>query len=207
MVTVTKEGYFEELLDIKNKLIDFIELINNEKTTYYKDLALKLRILYIYKSGTKSLIKTISELFYIKIFVFINLNMHEKIEKGLMPRSLAEGLVFEQINSVVRWFESGNEFVDVFDAINKQEVLINGTRYSYKELIEYAADKMGGAHLDKKHDETHLDMHSDSMLIGGLPIAQRAIYDTARASINLITLIEEYIRDNKQSKFICKIEE
>lgn len=204
MVTVTKEGYFEELLDIKNKLDDFIELINSGKTTYYKDIALKLRILYIYKSGTKSLIKTISELFNINFHVFIKLNMHEKIEKGLMPKSLGDGLVFEQINSVVGWFEIGNEFVDVFDAINKKEVLINGQRHSYKELIEYAADKMGGAHLDKKHDATHLSMHSESLLIGGLPIAQRAIYDTAKASVKLISLIEEYIQNGKQSKFVVK---
>lgn len=206
MVTVTKEGYFEELLDIKNKLIDFTKLINSGKTTYYKDLALKLRILYIYKSGTKSLIKTISELFNIKICVFIKLNMYEKIEKGLMPKSLGEGLIFEQINSVIGWFDSGDELVDIFDALNKQEVLIDNKRYTYRELIEYAADKMGGAHLDKKHDKTHLDMHSDSLLIGGLPVAQRAIYDTAIASINLISYIEENIRDSKQSKFIYTIE-
>jgi len=205
MVTVSKEEYFDEILDIKNKLEDFIELINSGKTTYFKDLALKLRLLYIFKSGTKSLIKTISELYNINIRVFIQLTLHEKIEKGLLPSSLGESLIFEQINSVVSWFESGNEFVDVLDAINKNEVLIEGKRYSYKELIEYAADKMGGAHLDKKQDPKHLNMHSNDLLLGGLPIAQRAIYDTARASIELILLIEKYICNGQSSKFVSPI--
>lgn len=202
MATTTKEGYFEELLDIKCKLKDFIELLNSGKYTYYKELALKLRIMYIYKSGTKSLLKTISDLYNIELYVFIKLNINDKIEKGLLPASLGQGLVIEQVNSVVGWFESGNELIGVFDAINKDEVLINQQRYSYKQLIEYAADKMGGAHLDKNHDGSHLLLHSDSLLIGGLPIAQRAIYDTAMASIKLISYIEQYISHQEPSQFI-----
>ena len=203
MVTVTKEGYIKELVDIREKLGDFIDLIKSGKTTYYKDIALKLRMLYMFKSGTAPLLKTIAELFGLKISVYICLNTHEKIEKGLMAASLGEGLVFEQINSVVRWFESGDEFVDLLEAISKKEVLIDDQPFSYKQIIEYAADKMGGAYLDKTHDPTHLGLHSDQILLGGLPIAQRAIFDTARASIQLISHIEDFVRNGNKSSFVC----
>jgi len=106
MADLTKEGYLIELMDIKEKLKDFIGQINAGRSTYFKEIALKLRILYCSKSGSPPLIKTICDIFSFDIQVYISYSTKEKIEKGLLPASLADGLIFEQVNSVVSWFES-----------------------------------------------------------------------------------------------------
>jgi hypothetical protein len=202
--SLSKEDYFNELQDIKKKLKDFVKLIENGDLSYYKDLSLKLRIFYIYKSGTKSLLKTLSELYNFEVKVYISYSSSDKAKKDPKFKSLADALIFEQVNSVVSWFESGDEFIDIFDAIHNREILIDNKYLSYKELIEYIADKMGGAHIDKKIDEKYKFMTSKSFIIGGLPIAQRAIFDTSIATIKLISYIEEYITKNRESKFILK---
>ncbi|MCF6455166.1 hypothetical protein L1076_26665 [Vibrio sp. MMG022] len=202
--SLTNEWYIQELLDIQNKLKDYMELMGQGKLTYYKDISLKLRLLFMYKSGTKSLIRTINELNDIEIKVYVSYSTKEQVEKGLLPASFLDGLAFEQVNSVIGWFESGNKLVDIFDAINRKEVLVDGQYLSYKEIIEYSADKLGGAHLDKKQDVTQLSLHSNSLLLGGLPPAQRAIYDTARASVHLIDLIFDSVNNGQYSKFVRK---
>jgi len=191
MAELTKEGYLEELLDIREKLRDFIDFIDKGKLSYFKDISLKLRILYCKKSGTKQLISIIEELFSFNVKVFISYTMEELVQKGVVPESILKNLQVEQVNSVVTWFERGHEIVDIHTALLREEVLYNGKKHSYKRIIEVMADKMGGAHIDKAVDDNDLHLHSDSLLLGGLPIAQRALYDLARASVQLIDIIEE----------------
>ena len=207
MATLTEDGYFNELIDIHDKLIDFIDNIDKGKETYFKEISLKLRILYIFKSGTNSLLKTICDILNIDVYVWIHLSMAEKIEKGIMPKSLGEGLVFEQLNSVITWFENNRknkELVLIFDALNKNEILLNNIKYSYKKVIENMADKMGGAHIDKTVKDEDLILHSNDFLIGGNSVAQRAIYDTAKSSILLIEQIVNFKKSGIYTEFIVK---
>jgi len=120
---MTPEGYLTELEDIKLKLSDFLEQVGKGKVSYFKDIALKLRVLYCYKSGTSALLKVISDLFKFDIVVLISLTLKERVEKGQLPASLADGLAFEQVNSAIMWLERGDEEMNVFDAIKRKEVL------------------------------------------------------------------------------------
>ncbi|MFN8400434.1 MAG: hypothetical protein U0X74_10480 [Anaerolineales bacterium] len=197
----TKEEYLSELYDIRDKLIDFSKKVSEGKGTYYKDIALKLRILYCLKSGTKPLLETIQNLFGFDIFVAVTYSVQEQVERGLIQKSLADGLVFQQINSVATWFERGHELENIFDALKRDEIFVQNYRYSYKKVIEVAADKMA-AHIDPKIPIKDLELHSSNLLVGGLPVAQRAIFDTARASILLITIIENFISNKQENHFI-----
>ena len=47
MVKRTKENYLSELIDLGEKLNTYISLIKNGKTSYYKEISIKLRILYV----------------------------------------------------------------------------------------------------------------------------------------------------------------
>lgn len=207
MLNLTDRGYFEELKDLGKKLQDFIAHFEKGEVSYYKDIAIKLRILYLFKSKAKPLLKTVSEIFGFKVKVFINYTISERIEKGLIPEDIGRGLlnslVIEINNNTANWFTKGKDLIDIFDALDRKEIFIGGKHYSYKEIIEYAADKMGGAHVDKHHDETHISMHlSDGFHIGGLPIAQRAILDTGRESITLINHIIDFIENGEESTFV-----
>ena len=203
MANLTKKDYLRELVDIKEKLEDFMNLINKGRLTYYKEIALKLRILYCSKSGKPPLFTTICDIFDFDIKVFIRYSAREKVDKGLWPASLADGLVFEQINSVVSWFERGDEFIPLLEAINRNEVLINNEYHSYKHILEVVGDKMAG-HIDSKIDDRDLILHSSVFLIGGLPIAQRAIFDTAKSTVILINIIIDFLRNGKSYPFIIK---
>src|SRR5258707_8104986 len=128
----TTDNYLDELLDIREKLKDFVQRVSEGKFTYYKDISVKLRILYCSKSDTDALWKTIQDLFSFDILVLIMYSAKEQVEHKLVPASLAEGLVFEQVNSVLSWFERGDELINILDAINRDEVFISNKHYSYK---------------------------------------------------------------------------
>jgi len=202
MAKLSDAGYLRELLDIRDKLTDFVGQVSSGKRSYYKDISAKLRILYCRKSSSDPLLKTISDKFNFDILAAIRYTIQEKVERGVYPASLAEGLVFEQINSVVTWFEGGDEIAGVLEAVDRDEVLLNGNRYSYKQIIEVAADKMVGAHVDPGVKDEDLALHSENLLIGGLPAAERALYDTAKASILLINAIEDHLKNGTTYPFI-----
>ena len=196
-----KEGYLKHLGEIRNQLLDFLELIKKGKIHYIKDVALKLRILYLKKSGTKPLLLTISELYNFKISVYSGESLESMIKK--LPRS--ENVIFQQRNSVLSWFKNDSKLTNIFDALDKPDVKIGAKTHSYKRIIEVVADKMGGAHIDKNVDNEDLILHSKEVLIGGMTSAQRAIFDTARITIMLINMILELIENNKENLFIKKI--
>ena len=201
MAKLTDKGYLNELADIRLKLDDFIEQIKSGKTSYIRDVALKLRVLYCDKSGTKALLREILNRNSLSVSVMICHSIKEMVEMGKLPESLAEGLVFNQTNSVITWFERGHEVTDPFAALERKEILISGIEYSYREVIEVTADKMA-AHIDSSIPDNHLNLHEKNILIGGLPIAQRAIFDTARTSILLIDALIDRIENKTAYDFI-----
>jgi hypothetical protein len=206
--TLIKEGYLANLIHIKDVLISELKHIDEKQNmSNVAEIAIKLRILYLDKGG-KALLKTVEELYGFKINVLVGLSIEEKIKRNLLPESLANGLLIEQINSVISWFGGGHgykEKVSIFDAINKSdEIKINDNFYSYKDIIETVADKMGGAHIDKNISDQKLFPFSNDILIGGLSPAFRAIYDTANASIVLINMIEKYIDSPFDNDFLIK---
>lgn len=208
MATLTKEGYLANLLHIKEVLINELDNLNKKQDIFYiSEIAIKLRILYLDKSGTEALLKTIENLYGFKINVLVGSSLSEDIEKGLLSPSLVESLVFNQINSVVSWFGGGHgnkEKVSIFEGINKKEIIINKNQFSYKDIIEIIADKMGGAHIDKNISDEKLIPFFNDILIGGLSPAFRSIYDLANATIILINMIENYIYSPFDSQFLIK---
>ena len=207
MATLTNEGYLGYLFDIGDKLTDFTILVEQQgKINHINTISTDLRILFIDKSGKKCLIKEIEEILNIKIFVAIKYSIQEKVTKGLLPASLAEGLRVNQTNSVATWFDINQktcEVVPILDALNRQEELfINDVHYSYKTLIETVADKLGGAHIDRNISDEKLMPHTKEILIGGTTMSDRAILDTCRSAINLINKIKEFVQDGKESDFI-----
>lgn len=205
MATLTREGYLANLLHIREVLIDELDNLNKKQNTFYiAEIAIKLRILFLDKSDTEALLKTIENLYGFKINVLVGSSLSEDIEKG---PSLVESLVFNQINSVVSWFGGGHgnkEKVSIFEGINKKEIIINKNQFSYKDIIEIIADKMGGAHIDKSIPDEKLIPFFNDILVGGLSPAFRAIYDLANASIMLINMIENYIYSPFDSQFLIK---
>ncbi len=95
--------------------------------SYTRDMSTKLRILLIDKSGRKCLLREIKEILGIEILVAIKYSMKEKIARGLLPASLADGLVLNQTSSVVNWFnidERTCAIIPILDAIERKEELI-----------------------------------------------------------------------------------
>jgi len=201
MASRSKESYLAELLDLRDKLKVFLAQIQEGKTAYYKEVSLKLRIMYCRKSGTAPLLSTIEDLYGFEVFVAITYSIQEQVRRGLLPASLADGLVFEQNNVVTTWFESGHELVRIFDALDREDILSGNQRFTYRHLIEVAADKLGGAHVDAKVPEADLALHSDQLLINGLPVAQRALYDTAATTIAMIDALETHVTKGARNDF------
>ena len=199
----TNAGYLKELCDLRSKLSDFLELLQKGKYSYYKEIALKLRVLYFDKSGTKALLKEILARYQLKLIVLISYTTMESVERGDLPESLAKGLVMEQVNSVVSWLDQGQEKMSPFDALERKEILINDESFSYREVIEVVADKMA-AHIDRNVPNKHLNLHSQSILLCGLPIAQRAIFDTAMTSIVIIDSLLEHISEGTKFQYIAR---
>src|SRR4030095_14721677 len=162
MADLTLAGYLGELFDLRDKLRDFVARVGEGKTTYYKEIAIKLRILLCQKSRTEPLLSAVERQLVMQVVVAVRHSVQERIDKGLLPASLGEGLVFEQINSVATWFEQGHEIVPILAALERKEILIEGERHTYREVIEVAADKMGGAHVDRKVKDRDLVLHSES---------------------------------------------
>ena len=202
MAKLNLRGYLHELFDLRDKLKDFVERVGEGKRSYFKDIAIKLRILLCRKSRSNPLITEVERRLGMQVIVFITYSAQEQVERGLLPASLAENLIYEQVNSVVWWFERGNEAVPILDAIDKKEILFGNERRSYREVIEVAADKLGGAHVDENVKDHDWLLHSDSWLIGGLPIAHRALVDTAKACVILIDAIEDAVKNGKRYRFL-----
>jgi hypothetical protein len=105
--------------------------------------------------------------------------------------------MFMQVNTVVTWLEGGDEEISIFKALERKEVLYGNEQHSYKEIIEVAADRMK-AHIDKTIKDKDAFLHDKKLLIGGLPVAQRAIIDKARSTITLVDMILSFVEGDGQ---------
>lgn len=200
MAKISNEGYLNQLKDIKDKLADFLSQVENGKTSYIDDISNKLRILYCFKSGRKSLIKTICDLFDLEIKVYVPFSAAEEIKTN---KIVTDGLTMQLTNSAATWFLGGYELIDLFLALERRDVFLDGEFHSIKHLIEVRADKLGGSHpIDSTVQDRDLAPHIENLLIGGLRIAEQVLYSTAKSSITLINLILHAIQNRKVNQFI-----
>ena len=196
MASLTKDNYFAELLDIKEKISDFLVLIQNGKINYFKELSAKLRIFYCDKSGKSSFLKILQKNFLFEAFVLTS-DLMDEFNK-------MSNLQFSLNNNAISWFDFGNKFIPVLESINQNNIFYSGNYHSYKIIIEVMSEKMGGVHIDSKIKDEDLVLHCPSFLIGNLPTAKRALYDLAKGTLKLMEYIIDYIKLDKESDFIRK---
>lgn len=201
MAKMTREGYLTVLKDTRNKLELDLENMEKGHLSYFKEVAIKLRVLLIDKSGSKSLLKRIFNEYGFDVIVSIKFSIKDKVRKGLLPKALGEGLVVGVINNVANWFKDGDERINIFDAIERDEIKIAEHNHSYKKIIEVVSDKMG-AHVDSTIKDEDLILHTDFITLGDLPIAQRAIYDTGKATLVLVDSILDFIKNGTEYEWI-----
>ncbi len=199
MATLTNEGYLTELLDIKEKLEDFVILISQGRATYFKDVALKLRILYCKK---RPLLKEIELRFLVQCMVAIKYSIEEQVARGMLPASLLDGLHFQVKCNASTWFERGHELVPIWIALERDAVILTNESYSLRRIIEVMADRMGGAHIDQSVPDADLKLYNSQTQIGGFSLAESVLFDVARSSIKLIELIEDKLIGGNASRFI-----
>lgn len=101
MANTTDQQYYNHLLDIKEKMEDFLSKVDNGKKTYLIDLALKMRILLIRKSGTNPLFQSIMEKFNFRLNVFFKESMIEAIKNGSLPSSLLDKMIISYSNNAM----------------------------------------------------------------------------------------------------------
>lgn len=127
----------------------------------------------------------------------------ELIEKGELSESLKPAIYFH--NPATRWLDKGREKQNLISAFQKEsQVIINEHSYSIKKIIEVVADKMRGAHLDQKVSDKDLILHNDDILLANLNFANRTIYDTAITTLEIIKLVLDKIKLQKNSEFILQ---
>lgn len=205
MAQLSNESYLVHLKDIKNKLTDFLELVNLGKLEYLKEIALKHRILYMNKSGTEGLFKKIQKIHRFEFRVWVSATLVEAIDNGELSESLRPVMMFH--NGVYSWLDKGKQQINIIEAFEKNaQIIINEHSFSFKKIIETVADKMGGAHIDEKVSDKDLILHSNNFLIGNLNIASRVIYDTTCVTIDIINIIINYIEKDEKSEFIIEFE-
>lgn len=210
-VRMNRKYFFDELCDIRLKLIDFLMHIKMGELTYLKEISTKLRILYCDSKDTRPLIKIISDEYNFDILVNCPKN-ESSIPKSL--KQFLESLGYETDNNMIKeligdviWFKFDREedLKDIFEAIEKELWLFDriDKGYSYRNVIKAMADSMGGCHIDEKVKEENLFLfNSDIYLINELPAAKIAMMDIVRNSIQLIDFITEYINSGKENPFI-----
>jgi hypothetical protein len=202
----TPEGYLQELEEIASRLSDYLQKIDEGNASYYKDLALKLRVLLLRKSRTPPLLEIVFDLFQCDVLVAVMWSIREQIEKLGDPKGVRAGMLsalqYEQLNSARTWLEMGHEKVHILEAVSRDEIYLNNRHVSLKELIEVVADKMT-AHIDPEIDNHHLYLHDESIAsFLGSPPAQLAICEASRTTITILRGLVNYARTGEVEIFI-----
>ena len=205
MAELKKEGYLNELYDIRLKLLKFVSFLKNGESKYTKELAVKLRLLYsnvnnVSKGGKKqSLFKIISDLYNIEIKVLTKtVNTIDSLKKLNIPLPL---LTFS--SSIATWFETGNNLENIESAIKKESIYFKGESYTFDDIFRILSDKFGGCHIDKFINDNFIELY-DFINIGGQKILIKSIFDLANASIEIINQIQKLLEEDIESKFIKK---
>lgn len=204
MVELKLQDYISHLNSIHRKLIFFLDSINQGNHDLIVDLALKLRILYINKSGTKPLFSTIEHFLNVKIKVWVRETFEEEMKrKGL--EDLIGSITFGYFNEIDFWLEKGTYKVGIIEAFNRPKSIIIGEHsYSAKEIVEIVADKLGGAHIDHKLDVRTLTPQTRSISFGRLNTSEHIIIQTTIQTIKIIEILFDFINTRKFSEFIEK---
>lgn len=210
MANLSSEGYVNHLKDIKIKLVNFLHEIDSGNLSYVIEIAAKLRILYMKKSGNEPLFCILMNKFNFTFQVCLSLTIEELMQKGIALGKFSEAsrdsMTFSFNNHPVNWFDGviAHRKVDIIEAFNKEnQINIGSNSFSLRKIVEVIADKMGGAHIDSNVADKDLIVHSDNRKLGGLNIANRVIYDLARMTIQAIEMVEEFIHNKKENAFIC----
>jgi hypothetical protein len=155
------------------------------------------------KSGTPALFKKIQQIFGFEIIVWVKPTIVELIEKGELSESLRPSSII--YSPALTWLNRGREKQDLISAFQRDaQVIIDNHSFSVKKIVEIVADKMGGAHIDKKVADKDLILHKNDILFNNFNIANKIIFETARTTVEIIGLILEKIENGKESDYIIK---
>ena len=198
MPKLKKEGYLNHLKRIKEKLKLYLNLYLDGHDIMTSDLSVKLRTLYMHKSGNKPLLKTIEELYGFRIYVhYLNIQQREP-----MP--------FFWFNYVADgWFE--NDFINMqplFEVLRKEEkqIRIENIDFSYYDVIELYCDKMEGAHLDDKIPDELFNIVNSGIRINNRDMSKYVIHSVAFGTVEIINKIEEFLKTGNYNEYIRKSE-
>jgi hypothetical protein len=194
--------YLRHLYTIKTRLKDFIISYNEGKHEYIEDISLKLRILYVPKSGTDPLFESVFRLLNIKFLVWVRETRADELNrKGLNHLLTQEAFSF--VNEVDYWLDGGTEQIDLLCALCHQKVIkINNDEADLKRLISLFADKLGGAHFDRNIPSDVLNIFSNSIKFGEDSLAIYMILLTAKKTIQIIDMILEFSNSKKYNRLI-----
>lgn len=196
--------YISHLTSIQRKLVLFLDSYNQGNHDLIVDLALKLRILYMNKSGTKALLTTIEDCLNVEIKVWVRETFNEELRrKGL--EDLIDKISFGYFNEIDFWLEKGVYKVGIIEAFNRpKSIKIGEHSYSSKEVVEIVADKLGGAHIDPKLDTRSITPQNRSISFGNLNTSEHIIIQTTIQTIKIIQIILNYINTQIKSEFIVE---
>jgi len=202
MIELKSNDYIQHLESIHRKLVFFLEAINNGNHDLIVDLALKLRILFMRKSGTEPLFTMIERSLNIELKVWVPETFEEELRrKGL--DNLIDEFTFGYFNEIDFWLEIGNSKIGLIDAFNRPKaVKIINHIFSVKQIVEIVADKLGGAHIDPKLDERTLALQSRNISFGGLNISEHTIMQTTKQTIKIIDNLLDFIYTGNASELI-----
>lgn len=202
MYNLTLTDYLHALVSIKEKLISFKTMVINGNSSYLEDLSLKLRILYIKKSGTDPLFKTVFKLLKMDFQVWVSESLDEEMtRKGKTITS--KDFSFFINNEIQMWFQHGYKKVNLIEALERINVLkINDEFYSSKQIIEIMSDRLGGAHFDSKLKDRDILPFIKSISIGENNLATHFIISATEQTITAITMIEEFIITGEENEYI-----
>ncbi len=204
MIELKLEDYISHLTSIQRKLVFFLASYNQGNHDLIVDLALKLRILYINKSGTKALFLTIEKHLNIELKVWIRKSFDEELrKKGL--EQLINQYSFAYNNEIDFWLENGTNKISLIEAFNRPKAIKIGEHYySAKELVEIVADKLGGAHIQSKLNDRCLTPQTRSILFGDLNTYEFFIIQTTDQTIKIIDSLLNFIQTRIYSELIVE---
>jgi hypothetical protein len=183
----TGEFHFSELVEIRGRLQDLLKCVSNGDTGSYREIALTLQKMFCPK-GDAPLLKRVEDAFGFDILTAIHYSPQEEVDLGLIPAALAGDTTNKRVNNVSTWFRCGHELINILDAAERDEVVMGGRSYSYKQVIDITL-QMGA--------KSEADLNLGSPLLDALPIVQRTLFDLARTSIQLVDIMEKRVKNGK----------
>jgi len=176
MKVKTSERFLPELLPMRGNLLGLLERTAKGDKTCYREISEILRNLYCPLDG-KPFIKTVANGLGFDILVAVHYSSEEEVKLGLLPAELAGHTHFHQVDNVVTWFTCGHELINILEAVNRNEVKLGGRELSYSQIILMASDNLYTPDSEE--------------------VVFRILLEMARASVKLIDLLEEKIKDGK----------